>query len=250
MSVDISIVTFTLGGRNKYLIQCLDSVYNDINQQVVKDEIKIEHHLVFQGSYDEELSSFLDYFKPNPSYTLVVHKWPENIGIGAGLNKIIPECKGDLIFKFDDDAKIISGDFFEKALSLHKYLPNAIFSPQPIGLVNNISGPPAVSRQLIHDSNNNEYIMIRNVNHVGGFARFSPRSIFESFKFSPDLIKGISGAEDGNLSQYALSQNIQMFYVETGMVVEHNEGLGQLARYPEYFKYRVGDIQTYQKWII
>ena len=40
-----------------------------------------------------------------------------------------------------------------------------------------------------------------------------------------------------------------MFYVETGMAVEHNEGLAQQVRYPEYFKNRTGDLETFKKWV-
>ena len=244
---DISIVTFTLGGRPKYLINCLDSVYDDINNQLIEGEIKIEHHLIFQGEANApETESFLNYFNETKSYKLIVHRWPENIGIGAGLNKILPECVGKLIFKMDDDCKIISSDFFATAWKLHNRFPTAIFSPTPTGLVNNMGGPPGIGRSIFHDEYNNRYYCLRHTSHIGGFARFSPKN---SFVFSQDLINGISGTEDSQLSQWALCNNIPMFYVENGMVAEHNEGLAQQLRYPEYFKNRIGDLETFKRWI-
>lgn len=236
---DISIITFTLGGRPKYLINCLDSVYDDINNQLIEGEIKIEHHLIFQGGVNTtEVESFINYFKETKSYKLIVHRWPENIGIGAGLNKILPECNGKLIFKADDDCKIISSDFFEKAWALHNRFPDSVFSPFPIGLIRSLGGPPGFKHSLWHDEQNNKIYTRRHVSHVGGFARFTPRSLFDNFKFPNDLIPGISGTEDGNLSSHCVSNNIEMFYLENSMVVEHNESTGQILRYPEYFKGR------------
>lgn len=236
---DISVITFTLGGRPKYLISCLDSVYNDINEQLIWSEIKLEHHLIFQGSAGfEEAESFLNHFGETGCYRLIVHRWPENIGIGAGLNKIIPECKGDLIFKMDDDCKIVSSDFFGSAIALHNRFSTSVFSPFPVGLIRSLGGPPGFKHTLWHDKQNNKIYTRRHVSHVGGFARFTPRFLFDNFRFPNDLIPGISGTEDGNLSSYCISNNVEMFYLENSMVVEHNESTGQILRYPEYFKDR------------
>lgn len=239
MIVDISVVTFTLGGRNKYLINCLDSIYRDINNQLIEGEIKLEHHLIFQGNYSEELNSFIPYFKKTKSYELVIHKWPKNIGIGLGLNNILPKCKGGLIFKADDDCKIISQDFFYKAYCLHKRFPNSVFSPFPIGLINSLGGVRGTSHRLWHDKNTDIIWTKRMVNHVGGFARFAPKSIYENFSFPNDLIFGISGTEDGDFSSYCNTKGIEMFYLEDGLIVSHQEStLGQALRYPEYFSTR------------
>lgn len=239
MTVDISIVTFTLGGRDKYLIKCLDSVYNDINEQLIYNENKVEHHLIFQGCSSESVDSIIPYFKESPCYKLIIHKWPENIGIGAGLNRIIPQCKGRLIFKMDDDCKIVSKDFFERALSLHNRFPNSVFSPFPIGLINSLGGVRGYTHKVWWDKEGDIVFTKRIVSHVGGFARFSPKNIIEKFTFPNDLISGISGTEDGDFSNYCNYNNIEIFYVENGMVVEHNEStLGQVLRYSEYFKNR------------
>jgi glycosyltransferase involved in cell wall biosynthesis len=237
---EISVVTFTLGGRPKYLINCLDSVYNDINEQLIAGEIKLEHHLIFQsGTGFEEIQSFLSCFGETGCYKLTVHQWPENIGIGAGLNKILPECKGDLIFKMDDDCKIISSDFFESAWSIHKRFPSSCFNPYPVGLTGTPGGPSGFKHSVWWDKNNNQIYTRRHTTHLGGFSRFSPSSVVKKFKFPNDLIPGISGTEDGDFSNYCNSNKIEMFYLENKMVVEHAEAtLGQKIRYQDYFKNR------------
>lgn len=236
---DISIITFTLGGRDKYLIKCLDSVYDDIHEQLIYNENKIEHHLIFQGCSSKSLESTLLYFKESPCYKLIVHEWPQNIGIGAGLNKIIPQCNGNLIFKMDDDCKIVSGDFFERVMALHTRFPNSVFSPFPVGLINSLGGVRGTTHKLWHDKNTDIIWTKRIVNHIGGFARFAPKHIIQNFSFPNDLISGISGTEDGDFSSYCNTKGIEMFYLEDGLIVSHQEStLGQALRYPEYFSSR------------
>ena len=236
---DISIITFTLGGRPRYLAQCLDSVYNDINNQLVFDEIKVEHHLVLQGALRTKESATIDYFKETGCYKLIVHEWPQNIGIGAGLNVILPLCEAPLIFKMDDDCKIVSRDFFESALALHRRFPNSCFSPYPCGLTGNPGGPRGFKHSIWYDKLNDRIYTRRHVTHLGGFARFSPAHIIKNFQFPNDLIPGISGTEDGNFSTHCSRSTIEMFYLENGLIVEHNEATpGQTVRYPEYFSGR------------
>lgn len=236
--MDISIITFTLGGRDTYLKTCLEASASDIFD--TDNNIKIEHHVVFQGC---KLPSFVfDIFAYQNllnNYEFFIHEWPENIGIGAGLNKILPECKGELIFKMDDDCKIISQGFFDTAWTIHKKFPTSVFSPFPLGLTGNPGGPKGFKHSVWHDKSTDTIYTRRHVTHVGGFARFAPASVIKGFTFPNDLVPGISGAEDGYFSQHCNNNKIEMFYLERGLVVEHNESTpGQVIRYPEYFKCR------------
>ena len=241
--VDISVITFTLGGRDRYLFRCLDSVYQkEIDEQYTypvnnNDCVKIEHHIIFQGATpSSEITGCLKTYRQSEYYTLIPHIWDTNIGIGAGLNKILPSCKGELIFKMDDDCEIVSKDFFLRAYTLHKRFPNSVFSPLPCGLLRSPGGPPALSHKVWWDKTSDIIWTKRIVNHVGGFARFAPKTIMGKFKFSNDLIPGISGTEDSQLSSYCNSNNIEMFYLEDGLIVSHQETCyGQLLRNPEYF---------------
>ena len=245
IKMDISVITFTLGGREKYLKDCIlsvdrsipfDMTYESIGNRLIP-KIKVEHHIVFQGVTCPETIKEIVSTLCNDN--VIIHEWPENIGIGAGLNKIIPQCSAPLIMKMDDDCKIISKDFFESALALHKRFPDSVFSPFPAGLIRSLGGVPGHKHSVWYDKENDKYYTRRHTHHIGGFARFAPKSIFDNFKFPNDLVKGISGTEDGDFSSYCNSAGITMFYLENGMIVEHNEsGFGQIIRYPEYFSGR------------
>jgi len=234
--MDISIITFYTGGREVYLARAITSVIESLD----KDSCNIEHHIIGQGcSLPQSIQHLIRWSRDLP-IEFIIHEWPQNIGIGAGLNKIIPECKGKLIFKMDDDCRIVSDYFFDYAYKIHEKFPNSVFSPYPVGLINNPGGPRGHKHSVWDDG----YIVWtkRHVTHVGGFARFAPASIMKNFQFQPDLIKGISGNEDGQFSAHCNANGTDLFYLENGLIVEHQEStLGQITRYPEYFKDRIGE---------
>lgn len=235
---DISVITFTLGGRDEYLKKCIVSVAEDLLNS--HNKIIVEHHLVFQGCKKPQ---FIYDIIANESsvtgYKIYCHEWPANIGIGAGLNKILPECKGELIFKLDDDCEIVSKDFFGKAYALHKHFPNSCFSPFVVGLIRNVGGATGFKHSVWHDKQDNNVYTRRHTTHLGGISRFSPAHIIKNFTFQNDLIKGISGVEDTDFSQYCNNKKIEMFYLENDLIVQHTDStLGQIVRYPEYFKDR------------
>ena len=239
--MDISIVTFTWGGRDKYVTQCLGSVIKTGYDHSLP--VNIEHHLVLQGCPPPEgLDSVKVFARLLKNYTLRMHEWPENVGIGAGLNKILPECTGGLILKMDDDCKIVSDRLFKKAFTIHQKFPDLTFSPYPVGLINNPGGPRGSGHFVWADQSDDTFYTFRRVSHVGGFARFTPASLMKNFKFKDDLIPGISGDEDGQYSNYLNSIGKPMCYLENGLVVEHNEStLGQIARFPQYFTSRTNE---------
>lgn len=226
----ISIVTFTLGSRDHYLDQCIRSVLFQ------EDAPKYEHHIIFQGAKNNFHISKTRFME---EHGCVFHEWPENIGIGAGLNKILPECSGELILKMDDDCRLITQSLLSQAYDIYKRFPNSVFSPYPVGLIRNPGGPPGSRYSIWHKKESDVFYTRRHVSHVGGFARFSPASIIKNFKFAADLSAGQSGTEDGQFSEHCRSNGVDMFYLENELIVEHNEsGLGQIARYKDYFASR------------
>lgn len=233
----IDVLTFTLGGRDRYLYKCLDSVYNDISQQLIKDEYGVNHHLILQGERALGLADVIrKAFADNSSYKLIIHAWPKNIGSGPGLNKVLPECTSDLIFKMDDDCEIISKDFFESAYSIYEKFPNACFNAYPVGLTGNPGGVRGHSHSVWHDKYRNRVYTMRHVDRLGGFSRFSPAKIIKSCVFPDDLSDKTSGSEDVNFAAYCNTNGVPMFYLENSLIVEHAESTyGQIVRYPEYF---------------
>ena len=222
----ISIFTCSMG-RDKYLRDLINSIdYDD----------KIEHFIIFQGvKPDEKTKNLIDSI-PN----IKCEYLKENIGIGMAMNYIYPKLSGDIIIKFDDDAKIISKDFFKHVREINRIHPNLVFSPFPVGLINNLGGPKGSEHYIDYSEGLDTYYTFRKVSHIGGFARISPRHNTGHWRFPNDLIPGISGSEDGIHSQYCINDGIEMAYLESKIVVEHNESsIGQHHRYGEaYFKGR------------
>lgn len=216
--MEISIYTFTLG-RTKYLLENTNSYTPNQN---------IEHHVCFQGCTPVVL----------PQHC-ISHAWPENIGIASGMNKILPLLKGDIIMKMDDDCKIISSNFFTHVKEIAKLKPNIVFSPYPVGLINNPGGIRGNRHEVIYSQELDTYYTLRYVDHVGGFARLSP-GFTKHWKFEHDLMDNASGNEDIQFSRKCNQEQIPMAYLENAIIVEHQEStLGQHKRYgKEYFKGR------------
>ncbi len=212
-------------GRWKYLYDLISSTPYD------KD---VEHFIIYQGVTPPE--DMINYTKMCKIKNVFLEK---NIGIAAAMNHIFPQLSGDIIMKLDEDAKIISPIFFKHVREINKLNPDLVFSPYPVGLINNPGGVPSKNHSVIYSKDLNQYYTLRHVNHIGGFARISPK-FTTNWRFDNDLIPGISGNEDSQHSQKCLSGGIPMAYLENAIIVEHNESsLGQHARYGEaYFKGR------------
>ena len=221
----ISIYTLTMG-RWFYLKQLINSIEYDEN---------IEHYIIYQGlSPTEELIDIMN------SEGIIPVILENNIGIAMAMNMIYKKLTGDIIIKLDEDAKIISKDFFKHVREIHTMSPKLVFSPYPVGLINNPGGVLSKNHQIGYSKNTDTYYTMRIVNHIGGFARISPKEYTIDWVFDNDLIAGSSGNEDGQHSTKCIQNNIPMAYLENCLIVEHQEStLGQHKRYgEEYFKGR------------
>lgn len=215
-------------GRELYLRRLVESIL-----QMSHEVLPLEHVICFQGvSPSEELRAYL-----NSIPFIRIEEWPKNIGIADGMNKIIPTLRGDLICKFDEDCVLRSPDFFKHLLTVHKLKPNAVFSPYPVGLINNPGGVLSSNREVLYSKDTDTYYTIRYVHHIGGFARIAPSALVKNWSYEPDLVAGMSGNEDGQHSTKCLQNSIPMFYLENALIVEHQEStLGQHARHgKDYF---------------
>ena len=223
----ISVYTITMG-REYYLKKLIDSLAKNAG------DIEYEHHIGFQGiTPSEELRQFL------PQNT-ILHLWPESCGAGEANNRIIPQLKGDLIVKLDDDALIYSPDYLVRAQEVSRLLKDScVFSPYPVGLINNPGGVRGTGHFVRYSEALDIYFTFRPVPHIGGFGRIVPRKIIGDFKWPNDLNVSTSGSEDTNFSNYCEARFIKMFYLENAMVIEHIEStLGQHERYKTYFEGR------------
>lgn len=227
-----SIYTITTGERHRYLAKLLSA----INNFVVLGDNKIEFVLFHNGKRNldgnsqyiiNNFNSKIE-FKELTSSTLLT--------VEQCMNKILPTLTGDLIIKLDDDALPIGDSFLVRIGEINHLFPNSVFSPYPVGLINNPGGPGAGNKNhtVRYGFITDTYYTLRFVTHVGGFARISP-----GFTREWTFDESRPHSEDSQHSQKCIEKGIPMFYLENALIVEHQEStLGQHERYPHYFKGR------------
>lgn len=228
----ISIFTITLG-RELYIKRLIESI------SLLGGNYDFEHYICFQGVKPSE--DLLTYIKNlDERYNIHLELWDKNYGIGEAINKILPKLKGDITIKLDDDAVLRSPNYFSHVKEINRLFPDIVFSPFPVGLINNLGGVQSSNRFVHYGENTDTYYTFRVVNHIGGFARISPTNIIKTFKFPNDLSSNNSGNEDVNFSNYCNQEGVMMCYLENALIVEHQEStLGQHERYGEnYFNGR------------
>lgn len=221
----ISIYTPTLGNRNTYLNKLFNFI--DLNKKDI-----IEWHIGVQGTqYKLEI--------PDRPY-ITIEYWESNCGAGEANNRLIKKCKGDIICKLDDDALPYGTNYFEHIKQIYLLTnKNCIFSPYPVGLINNPGGVLSKEHSVIYSDVLDTYYTLRKVPHIGGFARVMPATIATQFVWPYDYSPLHSGQEDVNFSRFCQQKNIPMYYLENSIIVEHQEStLGQKERYKDYFKGR------------
>lgn len=240
---DFTILTITLGKRLDYLSKMMWALTNACLSQR-GDRFR---YIICIDNNDPTVLKSIENITENRNIKhkvdLSIIQNKDSIGIAQSINNCMQNIHdNDLVLKLDDDCKIVSYlDFFQNAGILHKIMPELVFSPFPVGLINNLGGPPKNSknRKVIYYKNGDLILTLRPTNHVGGFARFAPAKFLKSCKLNNDLITGISGTEDGQFSQYCLKNNIEMAYLENGLIVEHMDStLGQIVKYRDYFSLR------------
>lgn len=230
----LSIITLSMG-RWRYLLECVQSVQNELD---FDEKLDVMQHVILQGiKPPKEIVSALRKYNCN------LHFLTQNIGVGAAMNSVLPQCQADLIMKMDEDCKILTCNFFDHIFFMAEKFPNSVFSPFPLGLQNNLGGVKGYAHDVVERNYYEDkiYYQRRLVKHVGGFARFAPKHIHEKFKFTEfvDKTGKTSAFDDTEFSTFCEQSNIEMFYMDTHAAVEHNEGTcGQKVRYQEYFKDR------------
>ena len=229
----ISIITFTMG-RPKYLMDLINSVME--TNCFFQD---FEHLIFYQGIKPTEEEN--NFFNGNcKGYPLRVIKLVHNYGpgIGSTIAKDFINKKTKRVMRADDDCILRSPKYLSHVIEISNLIPNSVFSPFPVGLINNLGGSAKTYDRFVkHGPILDTYYTFRPVNHVGGFARICPIDLFMECNWPEENLVGTSGNEDGYFSNFVRSKNIPMYYLENALIVEHNEStLGQHERYKEYFK--------------
>ena len=219
----IHILTVT-HNRPLYLNRCIKSILHNN-----KDFQDVHHHIVFNGCSVESIDPI------HPSYNVTFYQHNSFETLEFNLNKYLPLMGAeddDIVVKFDDDVIVSSPDFFNHVKCIMSLIPNAVISPFPVGLINNLGGPASNDRQVIYGKDTDTFYTLRKVNHVGGFARITRYKNYKNFMFT-----SVNG-EDVNFSN--THKHLEFFYLENSLIVEHCEStLGQHARFDNtYFKGR------------
>jgi len=237
MKPAISILTL-YNGRPLYLKRNLLSV----KQAVCETDANIEHKVFCQGAaLDDSIKDIQKSVEGEFSnYSLEIIQWDKNYGTGEGLNRALPTLSGNLVFKFDEDAEIVSRNFFNHVLEINNILENnCSFSPYPVGLIGNPGGVHSTTRFVRYSQQLDTFYTFRAVAHIGGFARITPKHIMSAITFPYDYSIYDTGNEDSVVSHFCRTHYIMQLYLENAIVVEHQEStLGQHERYAEYFKDR------------
>lgn len=220
----IDILTVTLG-RDLYLKKLLNSLDTSGISQ-----LDYRHYIIYQGNPTDDIITNIKC--KNKTELIINNQGP--ISIGQIMNQFKSKCGDGLFWKIDDDAEFISKNMNKHIEELYTLKPNCVFSPYPVGLINNPGGVMSKEHEVIYSQKLDQYYTLRKVNHVGGFCRIMPSNIYKNIEFTD------SHSEDGEVSLYCRYNNIPMYYLENSLIVEHQEStLGQHKRYGNnYFKGR------------
>lgn len=215
----LDIVTVTMG-REFYLAKALDALLGQKTRN-------FHHYLVLNACTASP--EILERARALGSTVLVSR---EPMVIGAALNFVKPHLTAPYVMKMDDDAIMIGDDFTEKVADLIPLIPEAIFSPYPVGLIGNPGGPSSKQHTAVYSDKTDTYYSLRKVGHVGGFARISPTRIYREIDFVEN-----DHTEDTEFSAFARANKIPMYYLENALIMEHAEStIGQGRRDESYFK--------------
>lgn len=223
--MNIEIFTVTCG-RPLYIVRLLESLKTNTMAG------SYTHTIYFQGCYPTKNIEMLAGSANGP--TRLVHL-PKQRKIGDLLSDIRMVFTGNIMIKMDDDCVIRSPNFMTHVEALYRIYPNAVFSPFPVGLIGNLAGVPSSDRHVVYSKETDTYYTLRKVHHVGGFARISPKWLYDDCIF-PRQTHG----EDSEFSMHCGRKGVPMYYLENALIVEHQEStLGQHKRYGDiYFKGR------------
>lgn len=112
MKDTISIIT-TFFDSEKFILQCIDSV----NNQIISNDFDVEYILVNDHSTDQSLNIINMYFSKlkNEKINVKILKTPENLGAGGSRKFGIEHSSGNFLMFLDSDDYYIHNDFLLKA---------------------------------------------------------------------------------------------------------------------------------------
>jgi len=219
----IEIFTLTMGGpiRELYLQVLCRSLVGPM--EIYRDlcfATGVRHTVFFQGARPSRvMADFLE------DHQVRVFVWPANIGRALGQKKALTHCMdADIILRTDDDARILEDDFFLTLNELVTLLPGAFLHAFPVGLTNNMGGCKASKdRFCVVTEEFDRIYTVRPVKRMGGLARAADPATWAKIPWKDDLGKGPTEIESAQMMRACEQQEIPLYYIENGWVVEHQD---------------------------
>lgn len=161
-----------------------------------------------------------------------------NFGISKASNQALEEIGNgyDIIIKVDNDCVFLTDNWLSEIVDLYERQKRILVSPRIEGLRDSPGGVPRTQYGYV----GHHFIAL--APHLGGICIAAPSQIYEKFRWEEDDF--LHGEQDYVFSQYAVSQNYVLAYLEN-IICEHTDTTsGQEIKYPEYFKNKVRLKQT------
>ena len=219
----MKVVVFSLvKDRPEITRQSFNSLYE-------KTKTPFTHVILDQGSNPR--------FEKWDEHQLVV-RLEENIGIGAGTNRVLDFIDGDydVAVKFDNDCVVIDDGAIDECIDLVHTFQRVVCSPYVDGLVHNKGGSPRVKNMHFGSR------LFGVTNHIGGIVTVASKKAWGDFGRHATPAP-LHGNQDSEFSSKLRSLGYTFGYLEMVRVLhsdsEHNQ------HNPEYWSKRKLEKITY-----
>lgn len=202
----------------------MSRLINSIIKSLHEYDPGLEHIILLQTkSASTSLQELFDTYSKQVKLKLSQQKTLLNIN--QAMNTLISQVTNQLVWKADDDCVIQSDNFFKHVEAIHNMYPKMVFSPFPVGLIENFGGARSAGRFTQYCQTTDTVYTFRKVPNIGGFARFSPLEYFSQYPENGFPL------EDQCHSELMRKRGIMQCYLENALIVEHQESsLGQKER--------------------
>ena len=157
----------------------------------------------------------------------------ENVGISVGNNQAIDAMKGkyDFIASIDNDCKIHTDNWLKEMLHIFESHYQILLSPYIEGLVENAGGVPRYAYRNLRGH------VVGLTPHLGAICLMMHKSVFDTWRWNEkDFMHGL---QDLELTKHSKALGYVCAYVEDLRAEHIDSSVGQMKRFPDYFKERV-----------
>lgn len=154
----------------------------------------------------------------------------ENVGISKASNQALDLIgeNYDIIIKADNDCEFMTDDWLKTIVDLYERQQKIVVAPRVEGLRDSPGGVPRENYFYVGNH------FIGTAPHLGGICIVAPAELYKGFRWEEDDF--LHGDQDYVFSQYVISKQCMLGYMEN-IIVEHTDStIGQIKKYPDYFK--------------